>query len=159
MGAGLSARSEPVPIFLFTSGSLQCRMGYELRGTRPGELSQRRSSFFMATINIHGQENIIAPAFYMPNRLSVQACKSLHYLLQGRLCYITDPLFPPQPDVEQYIASKGLSIEHFDFRNGTPQAAKARIRGVLQSGKSVIFLPGKLPKVRGCLTDVPKLYL
>lgn len=114
---------------------------------------------FMATINIHGQENIIAPAFYMPNRLSVQACKSLHYLLQGRLCYITDPLFPTQPDVEQYIVSKGINIEHFDFRNGTPQAAKARIRSVLQDGKSVIFLPGKLSKIRGCLTDVPKLFL
>ncbi len=113
----------------------------------------------MAPITIHGQQNMAAPAFYMPNRLSVQACKALHYLLRGKLCYMTDPLFPPPTEVEQWITRKGVPIEHFDFRNGTPQAAKLWIRNRLRQDKSVIFLPGKLSKVRGSLTDVPKLFL
>ena len=113
----------------------------------------------MANLNVHGQENVVAPGFYMPNRLSVQACKTLNYLLQGRLCYITDEAFPLRPDVEQYLKEKRIAIHRFDFRHSTPLAARERVQGLLRAGKSVIFLPGQLAKVRGALTDVPSLFL
>ena len=113
----------------------------------------------MNNLTLHGQENIVAPAFYLPNRLSVQACKALNYLLQGRLVYITDAAFPPLPEIENYLLGKKLLPERFDFRNGTPQAARELLRYYFKKGKSVVFMPGQLAKVRGCLADVPELFL
>ncbi len=113
----------------------------------------------MNNLTLHGQKNIAAPAFYMPNRLSVQACKTLHYLLQGRLVYITDTEFPPLPDIENYLREKKIPLERFDFRNGTPRSAREKVLRFFKMGKSVVFMPGQLSKVRGCLADVPKLFL
>lgn len=113
----------------------------------------------MITINVHGQENIIAPGFYMPNRLSMQACKTLHYLLQGRLCYLVDNAFPPAPDIMEYIRSKNIEVQKFDFREATPRAIRNSIMDHLNAGKSVVFLPGLVAKIRGALTDVPSIFL
>ena len=113
----------------------------------------------MNNLTLHGQENIVAPAFYLPNRLSVQACKALNYLLQGRLVYIADPAFPLLPEIENYLREKRMLPERFDFRDGTPQAAREMLQRYFQEGKSVVFMPGQLAKVRGCLADVPKLFL
>ncbi len=113
----------------------------------------------MANLNIHGQKNVITPGFYMPNRLSVQACRALNYLLQSKLCYITDKAFPPDPEVAAYLDTKSISIHRFDFQHGTPILAREIIHGMLQQGKSVIFLPGQLAHVRGALSDVPSLFL
>ena len=113
----------------------------------------------MSAISVHGQENVIAPGFYMPNRLSVQACKALNYLLQGRLCYITDKAFPPQPKVEEYLLSKKVFIDRFDFQHSTPLAAREHVHALMRSGRSVIFLPGQLSRVRGSVTEVPSLFL
>lgn len=113
----------------------------------------------MVTINVHGQENIIAPGVYMPNRLSVQACKTLHYLLQGRLCYLVDNEFPPTPEIDEYIREKNISVLRFDYREASPRALRELITDTLSAGKSVIFLPGQVAKVRGALTDVPSVFL
>ena len=113
----------------------------------------------MTNLNVHGQENVVVPGFYMPNRLSVQACKTLNYLLQGRLCYITDDAFPPAPDIEEYLSKKHIPLHHFNFRHGTPLSARECIHDLFQRGRNVIFLPGQLARVRGALTDVPSLFL
>ena len=113
----------------------------------------------MSNLRIHGQENVVTPGFYMPNRLSVQACKTLNYLLRGRLGYITDRDFPPEPDVAEYLDNKRIPFHRFDFRHGTPLSARGHIHSLLQQGKSVVFLPGQLARVRGALTDVPSLFL
>lgn len=113
----------------------------------------------MSNFNVHGQENVVASGFYVPNRLSVHACKTLNYLLQGRLCYMTDDAFPPALDVAEYLNSKHIPIYRFNFRHGSPLSAREHIHNLLQQGKSVIFLPGQLARVRGALTDVPSLFL
>lgn len=104
----------------------------------------------MANLNVHGQENVVAPGFYMPNRLSVQACKTLNYLLQGRLCYITDEAFPLRPDVEQYLKEKRIAIHRFDFRHSTPLAARERVQGLLRAGKSVDLFAGTVGEGSWC---------
>lgn len=113
----------------------------------------------MNNLTLHGQENIVAPAFYLPNRLSVQACKALNYLLQGRLVYLTDSAFPLLPEIECYLREKRVLTERFDFLNGTPKAARETLQRHFKKGRSVVFMPGQLAKVRGCLADVPKLFL
>ena len=36
-------------------------------------------------VNITGEENIVNPGFYMPNRMSVAVGKALHKLLDGKV--------------------------------------------------------------------------
>ena len=113
----------------------------------------------MVTINVHGQENIIAPGFYMPNRLSVQACRALHYLLQGKLSYLSDPDFPPEPEVSAYIRSKNIPIHQLCFAETDAYTLRDHVAGQRAEGKSVVFLTGRVAKVRGMLTDVPAEFL
>ncbi len=132
----------------------------------------------MSPINITGQENIATPGFYMPNRLSLEAGRALHHLLGKRVCYMVDSTFPPAPDVMNYLRGKTIPaarlwamptpaergedipvIEYFDFRNTTPKAVREQIRRHMQAGRSVVFLPGLLARVRGCLADVPSPFL
>ena len=113
----------------------------------------------MATLNIHGQENLIAPGFYMPNRLSIQSGKALHHLLHGKVCYLVDSTFPPAPEIMDYLRTKDISIEYFDFRHTTSRAVREQILAHMNDGKSVVFLPGQVAKTRGALADVPSPFL
>lgn len=113
----------------------------------------------MAQLNVHGQENIVQPGFYMPNRLSIEAGKALHHLLQGKVCYLVDPTFPPAPEIMEYLKTKDISIEYFDFRHTTSRAVREQILNRMQQGLSVVFLPGLIAKVRGTLADVPSPFL
>ena len=113
----------------------------------------------MATLNIHGQENIVTPGFYMPNRLSIQAGKALHKLLDGKVCYLVDSTFPPAPQIMEYLQTKDISIEYFDFRHTTSRAVREQILAHMNKGKSVVFLPGQVANTRGALADVPSPFL
>ena len=113
----------------------------------------------MTTLNVQGKENIIAPGFYMPNRLSIQAGKALHHLLQGQVCYLVDSTFPPAPEIMDYLRTKDISIEYFDFRHTTSRAVREQILAHMGAGKSVVFLPGQVAKTRGALADVPSPFL
>ena len=113
----------------------------------------------MPTFTLHGREYLIAPAFYMPNRMSVQACRTLHYLLQGRVCYLVDEDFPLAPDLEEYLHSKQAEVGYFDFRHAAGKVVRDHIRQLMHAGKSVVFLPGRISKIRGAITDVPSFFL
>lgn len=110
-------------------------------------------------LNVHGQENIVQPGFYMPNRLSIAAGKALHHLLQGKVCYLVDPTFPPAPEIMEYLKSKNVEIEYFDFRHTTSRAVREQVLSCMQRGKSVVFLPGQVAKTRGTMADVPSPFL
>lgn len=110
-------------------------------------------------LNVTGEENIVKPAFYMPNRLSVAAGKALHQLLDGKVCYLVDPTFPPAPEIMDYLQKKNVQIEYFDFRKTTSRRVREQIMDRLQAGLSVVFLPGMVAKTRGCLADVPSPFL
>ena len=113
----------------------------------------------MSTLNVHGQENLVTPGFYMPNRLSIQAGKALHKLLDGKVCYLVDSTFPPAPEIMDYLRTKDISIEYFDFRHTTSRAVREQILAHMNQGKSVVFLPGQVAKTRGALADVPSPFL
>ena len=113
----------------------------------------------MSMFSVHGQENIVTPGFYMPNRLSIQAGKALHKLLEGKVCYLVDSTFPPAPEIMKYLKTKDITIEYFDFRHTTSRAVREQILTHMHAGKSVVFLPGQVAKVRGTLADVPSPFL
>lgn len=113
----------------------------------------------MAGLNVHGQENIVKPGFYMPNRISIEAGKALHHLLDGKVCYLVDPTFPPSDDIMSYLKSKEVDIEYFDFRHTTSRAVREQILGRMEAGMSVVFLPGQVAKIRGTYSDVPSPFL
>ena len=110
-------------------------------------------------LNVSGQENVKSPALYMVNRLSVAAGKALHHLLNGQVCYLVDPTFPPAPEVMEYLQKKKVDIEYFDFRKTTSRRVREQILDRMATGKSVVFLPGQIAKVRGTLADVPSPFL
>ena len=110
-------------------------------------------------VNVTGEENIVNPGFYMPNRLSVAVGKALHKLLDGKVCYLVDPTFPPHPEVMDYLTKKKVHIEYFDFRNTTSRAVREQILEQMHQGNSVVFLPGMVSKPRGCHADVPSPFL
>ncbi len=134
----------------------------------------------MSRITIIGQENIVRPALYMPNRLSMKTARALHHLLGKRVCYLVDSTFPPAPDVYDYLKGKAIPathpedgkkeipaetgedkpvIEYFDFRNTTPRAVREQVMSHMEAGRSVVFLPGMVARTRGCLADVPAPFL
>lgn len=110
-------------------------------------------------LNVSGQENVKSPALYMVNRLSVAAGKALHHLLSDQVCYLVDPTFPPSPEVMEYLQKKKVDIEYFDFRKTTSRRVREQILDRMATGKSVVFLPGQVAKVRGTLADVPSPFL
>ena len=59
----------------------------------------------MDKLIIHGKENIVKPGFYMPNRISIAAGRALHQLLDGKVCYLVDPTFPPSDEIMNYLKS------------------------------------------------------
>ncbi len=113
----------------------------------------------MAMLNVHGQENLVKPGFYMPNRLSIAAGKALHHMLEGKVCYLVDNTFPPAPGIMAYLRTKDISIEYFDFRHTTSRAVREQILAHMNAGQSVVFLPGQVAKTRGTLADVPSPFL
>ena len=113
----------------------------------------------MTPFIISGQENIVTPGFYMPNRLSIRSGKALHHLLEGKVCYLVDSTFPPAPEIMDYLKTKDITIEYFDFRHTTSRAVREQILMHMDEGKSVVFLPGQVAKVRGALADVPSPFL
>ncbi len=134
----------------------------------------------MPRISIAGQENIVRPALYMPNRLSLKTGRALHHLLGKRVCYMVDTTFPPAPEVMSYLRGHTVPalhsnegdqeipaetgedkpvIEFFDFRNTTPRAVREQVMSHMEAGRSVVFLPGMVARARGCLADVPSPFL
>ena len=113
----------------------------------------------MDKLIIHGKENIVKPGFYMPNRISIAAGRALHQLLDGKVCYLVDPTFPPSDDIMNYLKSHDVEIEYFDFRHTTSLAVRDQIRAHLNAGTSVVFLPGQVAKWRGTYSDVPSPFL
>ena len=99
----------------------------------------------MDKLIIHGKENIVKPGFYMPNRISIAAGRALHQLLDGKVCYLVDPTFPPSEEIMNYLKSHDVEIEYFDFRHTTSLAVRDQIRAHLNAGTSVVFLPGLGP--------------
>ena len=113
----------------------------------------------MPELIIHGKENIVTPGFYMPNRISLAAIKALHRLLDGKVCYLVESSFPPADDVRCFLQSPGVQSEVFHFRSTTSLAVRELIRGYLEKGISVVFLPGMVAKWRGTYSDVPSPFL
>ena len=113
----------------------------------------------MAGLIVHGQENIVSPGFYMPNRISIEAGKALHHLLDGKVCYLVDPTFPPEEEIMEFLKRKEVDIEYFDFRRTTSRAVREQILARLEAGVSVVFLPGKVAKIRGTYCDIPSPFL
>ena len=113
----------------------------------------------MAKIVVHGKENIVTPGFYMPNRFSVEAAKALHRLLGDKVCYLVDPSFEPEEELMKFIKASKAEIEYFDFRNTTSLAVREQIRTRMADGVSVVFLPGKVAKIRGTYCDIPSPFL
>lgn len=113
----------------------------------------------MAKHIVHGSENIVKPAFYMPNRLSVEACRTMHRLLEGKLCCLVDPSFPPTEEIMAFLKAQDIEIEYFDFRHTTSLAVREQIRAHLNAGISVIFMPGQVARWRGTYSDVPSPFL
>lgn len=95
----------------------------------------------------------------MPNRITLEAGKALHKLLDGKVCYLVDPTYPPSEEIMKYLKSHDVDIEYYDFRNTTSLAVREQIRARMQAGISVVFLPGKVSKWRGTYCDVPSPFL
>ncbi len=134
----------------------------------------------MSRITITGQENLVRPALYMPNRLCLETGRALHHLLGKRVCYLVDTTFPPAPEIMEYLRGRTIpahllsggdkdipaetgenkpTIEYFDFRHTTPRAVREQVLHHLEAGRSVVFLPGMVARTRGCLADVPAPFL
>ena len=113
----------------------------------------------MAGLIVHGKENIVTPGFYMPNRISIEAGRALHHLLDGKVCYLVDPTFPPSDEIMDFLKAKQVEVEYFDFRHTTSRAVREQILAHLEAGISVVFLPGQVAKIRGTYSDVPSPFL
>lgn len=113
----------------------------------------------MPTLHIQGKENLTAPALYMPNRMSLTAVQALNRLLDGKLCFLSDPTFPPSADITRYLRRENIPIIPLHFRNTTSLAVREQILDQFDQGRSVVFLPGTVARTRGTISDVPSPFL
>ena len=113
----------------------------------------------MSDLIIHGQENIASPGFYMPNRLTAAAVKALHKLLNGKVCYLVDPTYPPTEAVMKSLKECSAEMEYYEFRKTTSMVVRDQIRARMAAGMSVVFMPGQVAKWRGTYSDVPSPFL
>ncbi len=114
----------------------------------------------MSTLTLHGQENLAAkPAFYMPNRLTPESLCALHEMLGGKVCFLSDTGCPPAAELRQALDQLGAALLPFNFRHTTPLAVRSQVCEQFDAGRSVIYLPGEVAKIRGSVADVPAPYL
>ncbi len=83
----------------------------------------------------------------------------MHRLLEGKLCCLVDPTFPPKEEIMAFLKAQDIEIEYFDFRHTTSLAVREQIRARLNAGISVIFMPGQVARWRGTYSDVPSPFL
>lgn len=113
----------------------------------------------MTRLTIRGRENLATPGFYMPNRLSPQALRCLHELLDGRVSYLVDIHFPPADHLEELVQELGGRLLRFDLRQTTPRDMRELMLGELSAERSLIFLPGDAARLIGTLSNVPSPFL
>ncbi len=114
----------------------------------------------MSKLTIHGRQNIAGkPTFYMPNRLTPESLRALYELLGGNACFLSDTGCPPSAELAQEIAQLGAVVVPFNFRHTTPLKVRSQVCEQFDAGRSVIYLPGEVAKIRGSVADVPAPYL
>ncbi len=114
----------------------------------------------MSKLTIDGRQNLAErPALYLPNRLTPETLRALYDLLGGHACFLSDTGCPPAPELAAVIKGLGAKVEYFDFRNTTPIAVREQLTNRMAEGSSVIYLPGAVARIRGCVTDVAAPYL
>ncbi len=114
----------------------------------------------MSKLTLHGRQNIAdKPTFYMPNRLTPEALCSLCELLGGKVSFLSDTGCPPAAELKLVLEQLGASIIPFDFRNTTPLKVRNQVCEQFDAGRSVVYLPGEVAKIRGSVADVPAPYL
>lgn len=113
----------------------------------------------MPPLSIRGREHLASPGFYMPNRLSPQALRCLHELLDGRVSYLVDIHFPPADHLEELVQELGGRLLRFDFRQTNPRDMRELMLGELSAGRSLIFVPGDAARLIGTLSNVPAPFL
>ncbi len=114
----------------------------------------------MSKLTIHGRQNIAEkPTFYMPNRLTPEALRALFELLGGKACFLSDTGCPPSAELSAEIATLGAMVVPFNFRHTTPLKVRSQVCEQFDAGRSVIYLPGEVAKIRGSVADVPAPYL
>ncbi len=114
----------------------------------------------MSKLTIHGRQHLAEkPTFYMPNRLTPEALRALYDLLGGHACFLSDTGCPPSAELAQELKKLGAPVVPFDFRHTTPLKVRSQVCEQFDAGRSVIYLPGEVAKIRGSVADVPAPYL
>ncbi len=114
----------------------------------------------MSKLTIDGRQNLAErPALYLPNRLTPETARALFDLLGGKACFLSDTGCPPSAEVAATIKSAGAAVIPFDFRHTTPLAVREQLYEQMEAGRSVIYLPGAVARLRGTVSDVPAPYL
>ncbi len=114
----------------------------------------------MSKLTIHGRQNLAEkPTFYMPNRLTPESLRALYDLLGGKACFLSDTGCPPSAELAEAIDQAGAMVVPFNFRSTTPIKVRTQVTEQFDAGRSVIYLPGAVAKIRGSVADVPAPYL
>ncbi len=120
----------------------------------------QKLSQLMNRLTIQGQQNLAGkPALYLPNRLTPESLLALYKLLDGKVCFLTDVGCPPSEALSQQLKATGAVVESFNFRQTTPLAVREQVHRQFEAGRSVIYLPGAVARLRGCVSDLPAPYL
>ncbi len=114
----------------------------------------------MNRLTIQGQQHLAKrPALYLPNKLTPETLRALYELLGGKACFLSDTGCPPAADLAAELKALGAPVEPFPFRHTTPLAVREQVHKQFETGRSVIYLPGEVARLRGCVSDIPAPYL
>lgn len=114
----------------------------------------------MSAFTLIGQENLPeSPCLLVPNRLYPQGLIALQRLLKNRLSVVIDSSFTLHEDMQKVLRDSHLPVDDFEFSSVTPRNLRAILSRRLHAGMFVVFIPGKVAKVKGALADVPSPYL
>ncbi len=114
----------------------------------------------MSRIQIHGKETLPKkPVLLIPNRLSERGLLEIYKMLKGQLCILVDESFPLDASIQGLIDAKDILCADFHLRKAQSSQLRERILAQFDAGRYVLFIPGQIERIRGCLSDVPSPYL
>lgn len=155
-----SASEGPFPRSLLRAPPLRCRAETYFRIAR-AEGACYNARIMNSTV-FEGRENIEEkPCLFIPNKINLKALIEIEKNLGGpsKVSWLVEESFIPDKEISHYLRQHNCDGILFNLRH----VDAIRLRGILleklDSGRHVVFLPGRPAEIKGTLSNIPSPFL
>ena len=97
------------------------------------------------------------PVLVIPNRVDNTVLRVLEESLggMGKIAWLVEDTLRPSAELMAQVSRKGSQGIMFSLARGSHEALEEQVNAKLESGRHVVFLPGRQEQPGACITDVP----